>query len=297
MNSRLPCSTFLSWCTTTSPVNSAVSALASNSTSLAGHAPVRADGDHGPALGDQARQSRALARLLRRCTRELLDRGLAFVGDVQLGRLERRVALHGDDLAHEQRRLVRVVDVELVGGDIDRLARIAPEAGVAGAARPACVDEMRCAFTSPMKVASRVSVRMVMLDALHPAGRHRQVDRLLGDDAVLLVVDHGARHPRLHAVGGIDLDAVVQLELALGVVEQAVLGFELSGDIVGLQEVAVDVDQLDRRFLVELDSGGRPHSRNRQPAKATSATNGSHKVRIGDTPVNAVATAPCSMVS
>ena len=33
MNSRLPCSTFFSWLTTTLPMNSAVSALASNSAS------------------------------------------------------------------------------------------------------------------------------------------------------------------------------------------------------------------------------------------------------------------------
>ena len=174
---------------------------------------------------------------------------------MQLGRLERRVTLNGDNFSHEQRRLGQIVDVKLVGRDVDRVLGVPPEyrARRRRLAGLLSRDEVRLHIADEGRLACVAAHRH--RGALHPAVRHAQVHRILGNDPVLLGVDHGPRHPRLHAVRGIDLDAVVELELALGIVEQTVLGLELGGDVVGLQQVAVDVDQLDRRLLVELDDG------------------------------------------
>ena len=126
-----------------------------------------------PFLATSRDRREASRRLLRRRRSPARIGGLALVGDVQLGRLKRRVALHGDHAAHEQRRLGGIVDVELLGGHVDRLARVAAEGrrhGRRPSGRRRCRDgRRRCRRRSPRCV----SVRMVMAGALHAARRHR----------------------------------------------------------------------------------------------------------------------------
>src|SRR6185436_6666040 len=54
---------------------------------------------------------------------------------------------------------------------------------------------------------------------------------------------------RGHAVAGVDFDAVIKLKLAVGIVQQSMLGLEFGGDVIAAEEVAIDIDELDGRLL------------------------------------------------
>ncbi|MCK9910437.1 hypothetical protein MXD81_14930, partial [Microbacteriaceae bacterium K1510] len=77
------------------------------------------------------------------------------------------------------------------------------------------------------------------------ARRHLDVDRLLGEDDVVLGEDGRARQLRLEAALGNDVDAARQLELVGLGVEVALRGLEIGFGLLGVDEIAIDAVEAD----------------------------------------------------
>jgi len=126
MNSRLPCQHILCWFTAHVADETGGVGLGIELDLVARHAPVCADGDAIAVLGKETRQARGIFRPLCRCGRVMARLRLCFLGDVQLGALSVESPCTRR-LFHEQRRLGQC-DVELIGGDVDRLFAVRAEA-------------------------------------------------------------------------------------------------------------------------------------------------------------------------